>query len=48
MNTLTLLEDYEQFTAYFHSLEAAEDCPDPQDLDSILDSLTEEISHELY
>ena len=42
MNTSDLLSDYEQFTSFFQSLDTAEDCPEPADLDSILDSLTEE------
>ncbi len=42
MNNLDLLNDYEQFTAYFHSLEAAEDSHGPMDLDEILDSLEED------
>lgn len=42
MNTQDVLNDYEQFTAFFQSLSFDEDCPDPQDLDSILESLAEE------
>ena len=41
MNSLDLLNDYEQFTSFFQSLDTAEDCPQPADLDSILESLTE-------
>ena len=42
MNTQDLLNDYEQFTQFFQSLETSEDYPEPADLDSILESLTEE------
>lgn len=42
MNNLDLLNDYEQFTSFFQSLDTAEDCPEPVDLDSILESLTED------
>lgn len=42
MNTQDLLNDYEQFTAYFQSLETPEDCPQPVDLEDILDSISEE------
>lgn len=42
MNTQDLLNDYEQFTSFFQSLDTDENTPEPADLDSILDSLTEE------
>lgn len=42
MNTSDLLNDYEQFTSFFQSLDTAEDCPEPVDLEEILSSLTEE------
>ena len=42
MNSLDLLNDYEQFTSFFQSLETSEDCPQPTDLDAILESLAEE------
>lgn len=42
MNTQDLLNDYEQFASYFQSLNTEEDCPEPMDLDSILESLTED------
>ena len=42
MNTQDLLNDYEQFTAFFQSLDTAEACPQPADLDAILESLPEE------
>ena len=42
MNTSDLLNDYEQFTSFFQSLETTEDCPQPADLEEILDTLTEE------
>ena len=41
MNTLSLLEDYEQFATFFQSLNTEGDSPEPVDLDSILDSLEE-------
>ena len=42
MNYTNLLNDYEQFSEFFQSLDAAEDCPEPVDIDSILESLAEE------
>ena len=42
MNSLDLLNDYEQFTQFFQSLETEADCPEPADLGSILESLAEE------
>ena len=42
MNSLDLLNDYNQFTAFFQSLETTEDCPEPADLGEILDSLHDE------
>ena len=42
MNTSDLLNDYEQFASYFQSLDTDENTPEPADLDSILESLTEE------
>lgn len=47
MNSLDLLNDYEQFTAFFQSLNTV-DSSDPGDLEEILSSLPEENSHELY
>ncbi len=49
MNNLNLLNDYEQFTAFFQSLDTAEECPQPTDLEDILESLhEEETSYETY
>lgn len=45
MNTSYLLNDYEQFAAFFQSLGTTEDSPQPTDLDEILDSLPEEEDH---
>lgn len=42
MNTQDLLNDYEQFTSYFQSLDTEEDCPESVDLDEILSSLPDE------
>ena len=42
MNTSDLLNDYEQFTSYFQSLDTTEDCPGPVDLEEILSTLPEE------
>lgn len=42
MSTSYLLNDYEQFAAFFQSLETTEDCPEPADLEEILDSLHDE------
>lgn len=42
MNSLDLLNDYEQFTAFFQSLDTEEGCPEPVDLDAILVSLETE------
>ena len=42
MNTSDLLNDYEQFTSFFQSLDTEEDCPEPADIDAILESLAEE------
>ena len=42
MNSLDLLNDYEQFTQFFQSLETTEECPQPADLEDILSSLPEE------
>lgn len=42
MNSMDLLNDYEQFTNFFPSLNTDEDAPVPADLDAILDTLTEE------
>lgn len=44
MNTLSLLEDYEQFAAFFQSLTPSEDSPEPLSLEDILDSLEEDHS----
>lgn len=41
MNSLDLLNDYEQFATYFQSIDT-EDFSEPVDLDSILESLPEE------
>ena len=41
MNSLDLLNDYEQFTQFFQSLETSEDCQHA-DLEEILDSLETE------
>lgn len=40
MNSLDLLNDYEQFTQFFQSLDTEEECP--TDLEEILSSLTED------
>ena len=45
MNTSDLLNDYEQFTSFFQSLDTPEDCPQPADLEEILESLSEEENH---
>ena len=42
MNSLDLLNDYEQFTQFFQSLETFEDCLQHVDLEEILSSLPEE------
>ena len=42
MNSLDLLNDYERFTQFFQSLETEGDSPEPVDIDSILESLSEE------
>lgn len=42
MNSLHLLNDYEQFTIFFQSLETYEDYPQTVDIDSILESLETE------
>lgn len=42
MNNIDLLNDYEQFTSFFQSLDTAEECPEPVDLEEILSSLTED------
>lgn len=42
MNSLDLLNDYEQFTAFFQSLDTEEECPQPADLKDILANLSEE------
>ena len=42
MSNLDLLNDYEQFTSFFQSLDTPEDCPQPADLEEILESLSEE------
>ena len=42
MNNIDLLNDYEQFTSFFQSLDTDNDCPEPVDIDSILENLTEE------
>lgn len=42
MNSLDLLNDYEQFTSFFQSLETEGDSPQPADLEEILDSLAED------
>ena len=42
MNSLDLLNDYEQFTQFFQSLETFEDCLQHVDLEEILDSLETE------
>ncbi len=42
MSNLDLLNDYEQFTSFFQSLDTDENTPEPADLDTILESLTEE------
>lgn len=41
MNSLDMLNDYEQFTAFFQSLDTAEPT-EPADLEEILDSLHDE------
>ena len=42
MNSLELLIDYEHFTSYFMSLEAAENYPsEPADLEEFLSTLEE-------
>ena len=44
MNNLDLLNDYEQFTSFFQSLDTG-DCPQPADLEDILDTLSDEENH---
>lgn len=44
MISLDLLNDYEQFTAFFQSLSPSEDSPEPLDLEDILSSLEEDHS----
>lgn len=42
MNSLDLLNDYEQFTTFFQSLDTGDSSPEPVDIDSILESLADE------
>ena len=42
MNSIDLLNDYEQFTQFFQSLETEADCLQPADLDAILEALPED------
>ena len=44
MNSLSLLENYEQFAAYFMSLAPLEDNSKPIDIDEILDLIEEDFS----
>ena len=42
MNSLDLLNDYEQFTQFFQSLGTEANCPQPADQEDIPESLAEE------
>lgn len=42
MNNQDLLNDYEQFTTFFQSLDTEDECPEPMDLEDILSTLPEE------